>query len=101
MDFSKPEEFTYTNGKRIVKFFLDIKKVKLLELRWKKIKKVTPTGVKFSTNVLSYNKFSGFPIYQILNRDIVKNLLLFFLVGTLLLILFGISNEAQFIYFQF
>ena len=30
-----------------------------------------------------------------------KNLLLFFLVGTLLLILFGISNEAQFIYFQF
>ena len=30
-----------------------------------------------------------------------KNLLLFFVVGTLLLILFGISNEAQFIYFQF
>ena len=77
IDFSKPEEFTYANGKRIVKFFLDKKKVKYLQLRWKKIKKVTPTGIKFSTNVLSYNKFSGYPVYQILNRDIVKNLLLF------------------------
>jgi choline kinase len=77
IDFSKPEEFTYTNGKRIVKFFLDTKKVKYLELRWKKIKKVTPMGIKFSTNVLSYNKFTGYPVYQILNRDIVKNLLLF------------------------
>lgn len=33
--------------------------------------------IKFSTNVLSYNKFPGYPVYQILNRDIVKNLLLF------------------------
>lgn len=30
-----------------------------------------------------------------------KNLLLFLIVGTILIILFGISNEAQFIYFQF
>jgi alginate O-acetyltransferase complex protein AlgI len=30
-----------------------------------------------------------------------KHLLLFFIVGTLLIILFGKSNEAQFIYFQF
>lgn len=30
-----------------------------------------------------------------------KNLFLFFIAGTLLLILFGVSNESQFIYFQF
>jgi D-alanyl-lipoteichoic acid acyltransferase DltB (MBOAT superfamily) len=30
-----------------------------------------------------------------------KHLLLFFIIGTLLIILFGKSNEAQFIYFQF
>ena len=34
-------------------------------------------GIKFSNNVLSYNKFPGHPVYQILTRDIVKNLLLF------------------------
>lgn len=77
MDFSKPDEFTYTNGKRIVKFFLNIEKVKLLELRWKKIKKITPTNIKFSKNIFSYDKFPGHSVYQVLNRNILKKLLFF------------------------
>jgi alginate O-acetyltransferase complex protein AlgI len=63
---------------------------------------------QLSAQISPYNLllclFSIILLYAIEKTEIGflrRNLLLFFIAGTLLLILFGVSNESQFIYFQF
>ena len=77
MDFSKPEEVFYTVGDKVIKLFLDEKKIFNLKLRWNKLKKITPTNINFTKNFLSYKIHPGFPIYQLLDNEITKNVIAF------------------------
>ena len=74
-DFSKPDEYIYQLEDKIIKFFIDSKKVNLLRKRWLKLKKLTPQKLKFTKNFLSYEKFKGSTLYQVINNSILKNLL--------------------------
>ena len=74
-DFSKPNEYIYQLEDKIIKFFIDEKKVKLLNKRWQSLKKVTPNKLKFTNNFLSYEKFKGSTLYQVVNNSILRNLL--------------------------
>jgi choline kinase len=76
-DFSKPNEFIYFKDNRVIKFFLNNDKIKLLKARWKKLKHLTPSGMLYTKNFLSYNKFQGEVLYNNLNNNIIKKLLLF------------------------
>ncbi len=76
-DFSKPNEYIYKSDQKIIKFFLDKKKVLLLGERWKSLKKITPDKVKFSENFLSYKKFKGSTLYEVIDNEILKNFLSF------------------------
>jgi choline kinase len=76
-DFSKPNEFLYLKGNKVIKFFLDTEKVKLLNERWKKLKNLTPAKMLFTKNFLSYEKFKGEVLYDSLNNNTIKELLLF------------------------
>lgn len=74
-DFSKPDEYIYQLEDKIIKFFIDSNKVNLLKKRWLKLKKLTPQKLKFTKNILSYEKFKGSTLYQVINNSILKNLL--------------------------
>lgn len=76
-DFSKPDEYIYQLDDKIIKFFIDNNKIKLLKKRWVKLKKITPKKLKFTNNFLSYEKFKGSTLYQVINNHILKNLLFF------------------------
>ena len=76
-DFSKPDEFFYLKNNRVIKFFINPSKVKMLKERWVKLKKLTPEKMIFTKNFLSYEKYQGEVLYENLNSKNVKNLLSF------------------------
>lgn len=76
-DFSKKNEFFYSKNNRIIKFFLDKRKISDLASRWNRLQKITPTKIKFTKNFLSYEKFPGEVLYNNLNNNIVRKLLIF------------------------
>ena len=76
-DFSKPDEYIYKLEDKIIKFFIDNKKVSLLKKRWQKLKKITPKKLKFTKNFLSYEKFKGSTLYEVVNNSILNKLLIF------------------------
>lgn len=76
-DFSKPGEYIYQLEDKIIKLFVDDTKIFLLKKRWEKLKNITPKKLKFSKNFLSYEKFKGSTVYEIINNPILANLLNF------------------------
>ena len=74
-DFSKPDEYIFKLEDKIIKFFINDNKVNLLKKRWQRIKKLTPKKLKFTKNFLSYEKFEGSTLYEVINNSIVKDLL--------------------------
>ena len=76
-DFSKPDEYIYKLEDKIIKFFIDNKKVSLLKKRWQKLKIITPKKLKFTKNFLSYEKFKGSTLYEVINNSILNKLLIF------------------------
>lgn len=76
-DFHKPNEYIYSIDNKIIKFFLDEQKVSYLSKRWKNLKRILPDKFKSTNNFLSYEKFEGSTIYQVLNQDVVNKLLAF------------------------